>query len=189
MKKRILIAVVACAVIAAIAIGAAEFLTPSPTAVILSPFTEPSVTAYRTESDDSLFEMGKHGDGYLHGWPILAEQTVDSADARERIFSILRDRRNFGGVAHNCFWPGMGFTLRQGDVVVDVVICLKCHLAYFYDGRQLHQLTLSERGIEQLRIAYHELFPNVEEDTRSEMQNRRLHKRNNSSVNPPNFDL
>ena len=75
--------------------------------------------------------------GNFHRWKVLGRTTVADAATRKRLNDALRAgaRENNNAVAL-CFNPRHGIRVRQGDSVLDLVICFECLQVEVFEGEQ-----------------------------------------------------
>lgn len=115
--------------------------------------------AANTEGDGPLEPPANH----FRRWPILETKVVEGRLARE-IRSAADDAANFGGNAKDCFWPGLGISLTDGNDQTDLVICLHCDWLYRYQGENdVQNPALNLQGKEEFTRLYREIFGSDEE--------------------------
>ncbi|HVX13963.1 MAG TPA: hypothetical protein VHC22_22455 [Pirellulales bacterium] len=83
----------------------------------------------------------------LRRWPILERKAAD-ADLADEIQAVLEEPDNFAdhGVP-NCFVPGIGIAIDEGEHSTEVITCLMCRYSMFYkDGVTWKNKNLTDRG-------------------------------------------
>jgi hypothetical protein len=104
------------------------------------------------------FDEGR-GEGYLHGFKVRSEKRVESDGLHSRVRRILTDPKTYGIVGSECWEPGLAFRFGEADQTVDVLICLACDWAEFWENGHPQMWPLSPTGVAALRTVYNELFP------------------------------
>lgn len=101
-------------------------------------------------------------------WPVLERRRVTDPEFAHELAAAIKTGANFDGPGADCFWPGMGVAVGEGEDQTDAVICLHCNWLYRYrpDGSE-ERLPLSDRGAAELKRLYQQAFP---DDTRSTQQ-------------------
>ena len=94
----------------------------------------------------------KGADDDFHGYRILDRARLDDAKERKRLVSLVYqgiDKSN--GMVAACFDPRHGIRARNGDQVVDLVICYEClqiHLHRSTDGDGADESALTSETVE-----------------------------------------
>lgn len=90
--------------------------------------------------------------GLLASRPLAIEQNA-------RLRAVLSEEDSFAKQGMRCFIPGLGFTIGRGPDAVEILVCLRCHWAYFFHGDSLMTKALSDAGRDRLATLYREVFP------------------------------
>ncbi len=95
---------------------------------------------------------------YFHSWKIVARKQV-STDVGEALYQLLEDPETYGQYGSNCFWPGFGVRIANGEDVIDYLICLDCDWRYLYfRATRIEGRPLSEQGEAALLKFYNRFF-------------------------------
>ena len=127
-----------------------------------SPYDFPAgpVLAYKLDGRRTESASGKSD---LYAWPVLLKRGVDDGMA-SKIRTALRNGSNYAWMGgYKCFNPGMAFRFGEGNLAVDVLICLECRRVYFLrvsDGEHAREpLCISDAGLDAFGSLYDALFP------------------------------
>jgi hypothetical protein len=98
-------------------------------------------------------------------WPILESKLIADPQLARELRQAVYERSNFSaGGGADCFWPGLGIEIGEGDEQVDAVICLKCDWLHLYAaGKKLERIPLSASGKQEFMRLYAEAFPEQSE--------------------------
>jgi len=92
----------------------------------------------------------------FHSFIILEEKELTEKD-RDELVAILTREATYSETGSKCFDPGMAARFSSGAGTIDVVICLRCHWAYWY-AKESPQLGLSLAGEKDLEAFYRKFF-------------------------------
>lgn len=104
--------------------------------------------------------LGKDADPkipQMHGYAILEEKELTAKD-RDELVAILTREATHSDTGAKCFDPGMAARFSSGAETIEVVICLRCHWAYWY-GKESPVLALSSAGTKELAVFYEKFYP------------------------------
>ncbi|HET6879767.1 MAG TPA: hypothetical protein VFI31_06420 [Pirellulales bacterium] len=117
-------------------------------------------------------ETGEEGpfaapDNSFRTWPILDSRRITAQEIASSIREAISDPANFGGGGADCFNPGLGISIDEGDKQVDAVVCIECEWVYRYEpGKEVEKETLSAAGKEKFARLYAEVFPEESQQQR-----------------------
>lgn len=144
-------------------ISTAEFLAADAAArtvaELLGAFKDAPPVACKVEAQEAPNEASAPEATHLARWKILVARDVLDGKTAEEVRTALTSAASYTDMGANCFEPGTGFRFKKDDKHLDIVICLKCHWAYFYLGEQRHYLGLSDKGVEALQDLCGKIFP------------------------------
>ena len=143
---------------------------------LVSELSDPSITVHRIDgaggrgdprvlsSDKSGINddnnIYRHDDKHFYGYRILGRHSVESAVTLSHVKDVLGSPCNYGRTGAMCFDPGMGVSLEEDGRTIDLVICLECNWADFYENEELRdRVAISVVGNSRLGKIHRELFP------------------------------
>ena len=100
----------------------------------------------------------------FYGYSIVQRRKIDDQPLQQQIVESLGSRFTYGGLGAMCFEPGIAIRFGESRNAVDVLICLDCGYAYFYQHGSEERLTLSATGKSRLKSLYGRLFPGHDAD-------------------------
>lgn len=138
---------------------------------------EPVIRAYLLDGEyyeRRAIETGEDGpvappDNSFRTWPILQSKGISAQELASSIREAISNKANFGRGGADCFNPGMGISIGEGDDQLDAVVCIECEWLYLFEpGKKVEQKTLSAAGKREFARLYAAIFP---EESKARIRN------------------
>ena len=143
----------------------------------LAGFKDASGIAFRLDTGEREIEVdgqhisvmtdvhveGRHDDGYMRGYPILAQTSLPDALWQAELFDKLHDPAIYGKRGARCFNPGLALSLTTHSDSIDLLFCLGCRYLYAFRSDDPVVIPLRLRAA-YLRGIYFRLFPDQHSD-------------------------